>query len=199
MNKEVNIAVIQWLIITILSLIYVAFAVLFVGPYVTNIAFGQVYQDPSNPYNPNMQYQDPSQYGQQYGQYNQYQQPYQDPYSYQQYGSTPYMQPQYGYQQPYPQAQNPIQFGTSEVIYTLLGGGAIGYARYNQHKRNQDKESMREQMAFQLKTMEAQKELARVTYQMNTEQSNKINDAPAVKLETLEQNVDEFREKVAKT
>lgn len=197
MNRELKIILVKFTLITIGILAFTFIMAWVVSPYLVQQVYGQsAFDSAQNQFN--QQYQDPynNQYQQQYQQ-----QPYMDPYQ-QQYGpqyGTPYQQPYYG-QQPYgAQPQNPIQFGTSEIIYTILGGGAIGYARYNQTKRNQDKEIQREQMAYQLKTMEAQKELARVTYQMNQAQADKITDAPSIKLQTLENEVNEFRDKVAKT
>ena len=201
MDKVLKIILVKYFIIVTLIILYIAIMLAFVGPAINHAAFGQSAFDIPNQFN-QQPYQDPyqSQYGmqqpyqQQYGydQYNQYQQPYQ------QYG-TPYMQQPYGYQQGYiPQAQNPIQFGTSEVIYTLLGGGAIGYARYNQTKRNQDKELTRELYAELLREKQEKRELARVSYQQMPNQGNNISDAPSVRLENLDKNISEFSEKVAK-
>lgn len=196
MNRELKIILMKFTLITVATFVFIGIMYFVVSPMIVQQVLGQSAFDTQNQFQ--QPYQDP--YNQQYQQ-QPYMDPYQNQYGPQQYG-TPYgmQQPYYGQQQYYgQQPQNPIQFGTSEIIYTILGGGAIGYARYNQTKRNQDKEVQREQMAYQLKTMEAQKELARVTYQMNVEQSNKINDAPSIQLDTLEKNVDEFRNKVAKT
>ena len=200
MDKVIKMILVKYFIIVTLVLIYVAIALAYIGPAINHAAFGQSAFDATNQY---QQYQDP--YNQGYQQ--QYQQPYQDPYGYQnqyqQYGTPTYspygMQQPYGYQQGYiPQAQNPIQFGTSEVIYTLLGGGAIGYARYNQTKRNQDKELTRELYAELLREKQEKRELARVSYQQMPNQGNNINDAPSVRLENLDKNISEFSEKVAK-
>jgi len=220
MDKEIRLVLIKFFTIATLIAIYIGFMVLFVGPlvqqmayglwekeqainnmepiidlikqYIINQAYGQSAFDTPNQYNQQPQYQ--QQYQQpQYNQYDQYnQQPYQ------QYG-TPYQQPYYGQQQyGIPQPQNPIQFGTSEIIYTILGGGAIGYARYNQTKRNQDKELTRELYAELLREKQEKRELARVQYQHMPLQGNEITDAPSIQLHKLDQDIDTFSEKVAK-
>ena len=140
MDRELRIALTKYFIIVALTILYIAFMIGFVGPAINHAAFGQSAFDVPNQFNNPNQF---NQFQQQpYDQFQQqpYQQPY-DPYGQQFQYQQPYQQPYYGMQQQYtPQPQNPIQFGTSEIIYTLLGGGALGYARYNQHKRNQDKE-----------------------------------------------------------
>lgn len=201
MDKELRIVLTKYFIIVALTILYIAFMIGFVGPAINHAAFGQSAFDVPNQFN-NPQY---NQYGQQqYDQYQQpygqqYQQPYNDPYGQQFQYQQPYQQPYYGMQQQYtPQPQNPIQFGTSEVIYTLLGGGALGYARYNQHKRNQDKEIQREIMSELLREKQEKRELARVAYANMPQQGNEITDAPLVKLEKLDSNIQQFADKVAK-
>jgi hypothetical protein len=49
-----------------------------------------------------------------------------------------------------------------------------------------------------LNTKEVQKELARVMYNFQPQQSEALKDAPAIKLETLEKDKQQFQEKVAK-
>jgi hypothetical protein len=49
-----------------------------------------------------------------------------------------------------------------------------------------------------LDTKEVQKEIARVMYNFQPDQSKALSDAPAIKLETLEKDKAEFAEKVAK-
>ena len=49
-----------------------------------------------------------------------------------------------------------------------------------------------------LKGKEVDKELARVTYKMNETEANKITDAPAVKVETLNEDAKDFTQKIAK-
>jgi hypothetical protein len=51
----------------------------------------------------------------------------------------------------------------------------------------------------QVKSKETQKELARVTYDMNPEAAAKIDDAPAVKIQTLTEDSEEFAQKAAST
>lgn len=207
MDNELRLALIKWFIIVALTIVYIAFMILVVSPWISQIAYGQSAFDVPNQF-ANPQY---NQYGGQ-----QFQQPYQDPYSQQyqqpygqqqyydpyqqQYGMTPYQQqPYYGTQPSYvPQYQSPIQFGTSEIVYTLLGGGALGYARYNQHKRNQDKDTQRELMAELLKEKQEKRELARVVYDFNQQKAEQLNDAPNIKLENLDKGIQQFSEKVAK-
>jgi len=193
-DKEIRIVLIKFFTIVILMTVYIGLMVLFVGPLVQQVAYGQSAFDNTNPYGQQPQY---DQYNQQ-----QYQQPQYDQYNqqpYQQYG-TPYMQQPYYGQQQYgvPQAQNPIQFGTSEIIYTILGGGAIGYARYNQTKRNQDKELTRELYAELLREKQEKREMARVQYQHMPLQGNEITDAPSIQLHKLDQDIESFSDKVAK-
>ena len=197
MEKEIKIVLIKFSIITTAILAYVFIIAFVVSPTIIQQVFGQSAFDTPNQFNQPQfnQYQDP---------YNQqYQQPYQqqyDPYQsqYQQYGTPTYspyaMQQQYGY----PQQQNPIQFGTSEIIYTLLGGAGIGYGRYNQQKRNQDKEVQRELMAALLQEKQEKRELARVSYAKMPQQGNEIVDAPSIQLQKLDKDIDAFADKVAK-
>lgn len=198
MEKAIKIILVKFIIITAAVLVYAFIAMFYIGPTIVQQVYGQSAFDTANQFNIpnqfNQQYQDP---------YNQqYQQSYQDPYSYQnqyqQYG-TPTYSP-YGMQQPYgyTQQQNPIQFGTSEIIYTLLGGAGIGYGRYNQQKRNQDKEVQRELMAELLREKQEKRELARVSYAQMPNQGNNINDAPSIQLQKLDKDIDQFAEKVAK-
>lgn len=51
----------------------------------------------------------------------------------------------------------------------------------------------------QVKVKETQKELARVTYDMNPEAAAKIDNAPAVKIQTLTEDSQEFAKKAAAT
>ena len=199
MNRQLKIILVKFTLITIGIITYSLIMMYFVGPMIVQQVFAQSAFDSAQ-----QQFQQPYQdpYNNQFNQ--QYQQPYMDPYQ-QQYGpqyGTPYsmQQPFYGQQQPYGvQPQNPIQFGTSEIIYTILGGGAIGYARYNQTKRNQDKEVQRLIMAELLKEKQKSAEQSRVQYQMNPEAAKQINDAPLVQLKSMNDDVQQFAEKVAKT
>jgi hypothetical protein len=49
-----------------------------------------------------------------------------------------------------------------------------------------------------LDTKEVQKEIARVMYNFQPDQSKALSDAPAIKLENLEKDKADFAEKVAK-
>ena len=48
-----------------------------------------------------------------------------------------------------------------------------------------------------LKSKENVKELARVTYNMNPEAAEKIDDAPSIKINTLTEDVNTYAQKVA--
>jgi len=80
-----------------------------------------------------------------------------------------------------------------ELILPLLAsGGAFIAAKLNADKKHQ------ENAAEILKGKEVNKELARVTYDMNPTEAAKITDAPLVKQETLAEDVTEYGQKVAK-
>jgi hypothetical protein len=186
MNKDIKIILVKFTLITIGIIIYTLIMLFYVSPM---IAFAQSAFDNSNPYGQ-----------QQYNQYDQFGgQQYQDPY--QQYG-TPYQSsyPQYGMQQPYYGQQQYGGFGIQEIIAMIIagGGGAAGGKYAADRKTKRLEELHRETMEAELKTKEQLKELARVTYNMNTEKANQINDAPTVQLDELSKDVDNFREKTAK-
>jgi hypothetical protein len=186
---------IKFILITVLTLIYIAAIFIFVVPFITNQAYGQSAFDATNQFQQTYPQQ---QYGMQ--------QPYQDQYSsgfnsYQQpYGSTPYYGQQYGMQQPYYGQQQYGAFGIQEIIAMILtgGAGAAGGKYAADRKTKRLEELHRETMEAELKTKEQLKELARVTYNMNTDKANQINDAPTVQLDELAKDVDNFREKTAK-
>lgn len=93
------------------------------------------------------------------------------------------------------QAQQQQQGNNSlqELILPLLAsGGAYIAAKFNADKKH------KENAAEILKGKEVNKELAKVTYDMNPEAAAKIDDAPLVKNETLAQDVTEYGQKVAK-
>ena len=58
--------------------------------------------------------------------------------------------------------------------------------------------SNKETMAAEVKTKEQVHELARVTYENMPQKGNEITDAPAIKLETLKEDKQEFTDKAAK-
>jgi hypothetical protein len=161
---------------------------------------GEVYaqQFPADQFNNPQQNQQFDQgQNQQFGQdqFGGQQQQYQQPYGQQQYGQyqQPYGQQQYG-------QQNMGGFGINQIVGMLIsaGGGAAG-GKYAADRRTKALEELhRDTMNAELKTKEQLKELARVTYQLNSEKAATINDAPAIQLENLNHDVDEFREKTAK-
>lgn len=182
---------IKFITIVALTFLYIGFMIFYVAPAINNIAFGQSAFDNTNPYGI-------QQYGQQYNQpYDQFSQQYNQPYnSYQQYGTPTYQQ----YGQPYqPMGNYNSQIGIAEIISMIMGGGGIAYGRYTQQKNKENKEVIRDIMAVQLKDMENQRELARVAYTQMPNQGNDIRDAPAVQLSKLDEGINEFREKTAKT
>lgn len=155
------------------------------------------FQNPqfNNQFDQNQQFgnnQFQGQYDQNQGQFgqNQFQQPYQQ---FQQPYGTPYMQQGYS-----PYQQN--QFGglpIGEIIAALVGGGsAAAYTRRRANKLEGDNQLV---MGEILKGKQVDAELARITYAMNQDKANQINDAPAIKLENLQNDVTEFTDKTAKS
>src|SRR6187551_3648390 len=60
-------------------------------------------------------------------------------------------------------------------------------------------EVQKDNMGETLKNKELIREIARVMFEMNEEKSKALTDAPAIKLETLKDDTDEFRKKVAES
>ena len=81
---------------------------------------------------------------------------------------------------------------TEVLIPLITGGGAFLAAKLNADKNH------KANAAEILKTKENTKELARVTYDMNPDAAEKIDDAPSIKINTLTEDVNAFAEKVAK-
>jgi hypothetical protein len=86
--------------------------------------------------------------------------------------------------------------GTAEAtgiigIITAIGTGL--WAKMSAKKDNKTTD------AALLNTKEVQKEIARVMYNFQPDQSKALADAPAIKLETLEKDKAEFAAKVAKS
>lgn len=198
MQHDLKIALIKWMIIVVLTLIYIAFMILYVGPLMNQIVFGQSAFDQQGQYG-----QQP--YGQeQYGQ-QQYAQPYQQPYGQQQYdpyGQQQYGQQygtqQYGMQQQYgqPPQQNYLGFGVQEIVTALIaGGGATAYARRRTNSLESDKQLM---MGEMLKDKQRLAELARVSYEKMPNQGNEITNAPSIQLKTINEDIDKFADKTAK-
>jgi hypothetical protein len=90
----------------------------------------------------------------------------------------------------------------TDMLIPLIAsaGGIIGAKIHSDRKTSKVATVVQETVLPEVvKTKEATKELARVTYDMNPEAAAKITDAPAVKLETLNEDTAQFAEKAAKT
>ena len=199
MKKELNIIVVKFMIIVALTLAYIAIMFYFVAPAVTHIAFGQQFDQfntpnqfnsPQDNFN-NNQFQQ-GQYDQFQGN-NQFQQPYGQGYN-QQYG-TPTYGPQYGYQ-PMQQQGGYGGFGIQEIITALIAGG--GSAVYTKRRTGQLHDENQMMMSEILKGKQVDAEIARITYTMNQDKANAINDAPSIKLDNLQKDVEQFTDKTAK-
>lgn len=84
----------------------------------------------------------------------------------------------------------------SSIVVTAIG--VITAKVHSDKKTNLNSVEIKDLIAEVLKGKEVDKELARVTYKMNEAEANKITDAPAVKNETLAQDVSNYSEKAAK-
>jgi hypothetical protein len=197
MNRELQIILVKFTLIVVGIIIYISVMMFYVAPMLVEQAYGQSAFDNTNPYGQpqydqfnQQQYQQPYQ---QYDQFNQYQQPYQNPY--QQYG-TPTYSP-YGMQPapaPYP-SNTVLGFGIQEIVTALIaGGGATAYARRRTNSLEADKQLI---MAEMLKDKQRLAELARVSYEKMPKKGFEINDAPSIKLDTINQEIDKFTEKTA--
>lgn len=190
-----RIILMKFTIITLLTLAYVFVAAFIIAPAITQVAFGQ-FNTPDQFNNPqqfgNNQFDNNQQFGNNQFDQNQYQQPYQ---SFQQpYGTPTYMpQQQYG---PYPPQQGYAGFGIQEIITALIAGG--GSAIYTKRRTSQLHDDNQLMMSEILKGKQIDAELARITYNMNKAEADKINDAPTIKLENLQNDVNQFTEKAAK-
>jgi hypothetical protein len=95
---------------------------------------------------------------------------------------------------PYQDSTGAAQTGEAAGIIGILTAVGTGlWAKFTASKENKQTNSAL------LNTKEVQKELARVMYNFQPEQSKALSDAPAIKLETLEKDKQEFAEKVAKS
>jgi len=198
MNRELQIILVKFVLIVAGIMIYISLMMFYVAPMVVEQAYGQSAFDNTNPYGQpqydqfnQQQYQQP--YNQQYDQFNQYQQPYQN--QFQQYG-TPTYSP-YGMQPapaPYP-SNTVLGFGIQEIVTALIaGGGATAYARRRTNSLEADKQLI---MAEMLKDKQRLAELARVSYEKMPKKGFEINDAPSIKLDTINNEIDKFTEKTA--
>lgn len=202
MDRDIKIILVKFIIISAAVLVYAFIAIFYIGPTIVQQVYGQSAFDTANQFNIpnqfNQQFQDP--YNQQYQQpYDPYQSQYgmQQPYnSYQQYG-TPTYSP-YGMQPtpaPYPQ-NTVLGFGIQEIVTALIaGGGATAYARRRTNSLENDKQLI---MAEMMRDKQKLAELARVSYEKMPNKGNEITDAPAVRLQTLNEDIDKFTEKVSK-
>lgn len=214
MNRDIKIALVKFMIITALVFVYIGIMYFIVSPYLVQQVYGQANQTEdmlqflgeSTPYaygqTYDQQYSTPDQfnspnqqYGQQYDQFsqNQFQQPYQQGYG--GYGTQPYGPQQYG--QPYGMQQGGYGgFGIQEIITALIAGG--GSAIYTKRRTNQLQSDNQVMMSEILKGKQVDLEIARTNFQMNAEKANQINDAPSIKLENLQQDVNDFTDKTSK-
>lgn len=201
MRKEIKIILVKFFIITGFLIIFTVFVV----TYFASSVFGQFDQGQNNQFGQQGQ----SQFGSSNNQFGQ-----QGQFGNDQFGSNQFGQNQFGgtpsYNQQYPQSygmyggqpqyNNNNGFGIQQIVAMIVSAGAgAGGGKYAADRRTKSLEELhRETMEAELKSKEQIKELARVTYQLNADKANVINDAPAVKLDNLSQDVDQFREKVAK-
>jgi len=170
-----------------------------VKQYLYNEAYGQSAFD--NSFGAQQQYGnqqfDQQQYAQPYQQYDQFNQQYQQPYQnqFQQYGTPTYTP--YGVQPtpaPYPQ-NTVLGFGIQEIVTALIaGGGATAYARRRTNSLEADKQLI---MAEMLKDKQRLAELARVSYEKMPKKGFEISDAPSIKLDNINNEIDKFTEKTA--
>ena len=184
MNKELQIILVKFVLITAGIMIYISVMMFWVAPMLVEHAYGQSAFD--NSYGAQQQYGN-----QQYDQFNQ--QPYQN--QFQQYG-TPTYSP-YGMQPtpaPYP-SNTVLGFGIQEIVTALIaGGGATAYARRRTNSLEQDKQLI---MAEMLKDKQRLAELARVSYEKMPKKGFEISDAPSIKLDNINDEIDKFTEKTA--
>lgn len=89
--------------------------------------------------------------------------------------------------------QSATDNGTTPVILSLVtSAGAYIAAKMNADKKH------KENASEILKGKEVNKELARVTYDMNPQEAAKIENSPTVKIETLTNDASQYADKVAK-
>jgi len=198
---------VKFFILTGLLIIYAVLMVAYIVPVAIHNAFGQ--QFPQDQFNQQQQFgnnqfdQGQNQFGNnQFGNdqfsNNQYQQQ-----PYQQYGTSSYNQPypqSYGMYGGQPQYNNNGGFNIQQILGYLLaaGGGTVG-GKYAADRRTKSLEELhRETMEAELKTKTQLAELARVSYSKMADGGTSIQDAPNVSLDNLKEDVDQFREKVAK-
>jgi len=196
MNNELKIIMFKWLAITAFILAYTAIIFMLVPHYI----FAQNGFDPNN----NFQ-QQPQQFNQQPQQFNdpnQFNNQFQQQYPQQQFQQFP----QYGMQTQYPQqfSQYPSQYPNQNMggldiptlISYIIGGTGTTLAYRTQKKNKELEELQKESMAVQLQDMRNQKDLARVVF---SGQGQTVTDSPSIKLDQLDQNIQQFQQKAVKT
>jgi len=196
MNNELKIIMFKWLAITAFIIAYTAIIFMLVPHYI----FAQNGFDPNN----NFQ-QQPQQFNQQPQQFNdpnQFNNQFQQQYPQQQFQQFP----QYGMQTQYPQqfSQYPSQYPNQNMggldiptlISYIIGGTGTTLAYRTQKKNKELEELQKESMAVQLQDMRNQKDLARVVF---SGQGQTVTDSPSIKLDQLDQNIQQFQQKAVKT
>lgn len=190
----------------ILNIILIA--VLFIGVICIFLGFVSILNPEVNGQLPYDQYNTQN-FQQDQFQNQQYQQPYQDQYNqgfntqfqqpFNQYPQQYGMNTQYGtpYQQPYyPQQQGYGGLPIGEIIAALIGGGSgVAYARRRSNKLEDDNQIL---YGEALKAKQRDADIVRFASQLNPSVANEINDAPNVKLENLNKDIESFTNKTAK-
>jgi len=101
-----------------------------------------------------------------------------------------------------PQQQAPAPanggFDVASIMALVTAAGAGLFAKMKGDQAKKAEVIAKDNMGSILDNKEALKELARIMYSMNPEKANQITDAPSIKLETLEKDAAEFRDKAAK-
>ncbi len=194
MNNELKIIMFKWLAITAFIIAYTAIIFMLVPHFI----FAQNGFDPNN----NFQ-QQPQQFQQQPQQFNdpnQFNNQFQQP---QQFQQQPQQFPQYGMQTQYPQQfsqyppnQNLGGLDIPTLISYIIGGTGTTIAYRTQKKNKELEELQKESMAVQLQDMRNQKDLARVVF---SGQGQTVTDSPSIKLDQLDQNIQQFQQKAVKT
>lgn len=110
--------------------------------------------------------------------------------------------PPKGYEIPNQQQQNGIDFGDGSIAGIIAGLTGTGVAVYKTITQGKKIENVETKTAVNsneiLKGKQVDAELGRVSYQMNPEKAKELNDAPLVKMETLQEDVQQFQEKITK-
>jgi len=89
-------------------------------------------------------------------------------------------------------------FDIGSILAMVTAAGAGLFAKMKGDQAKKAEVIAKDNMGSILDNKEALKELARIMYSMNPEKANQITDAPSIKLETLEKDAAEFRDKAAK-